>query len=68
MTGMQKEDFQFLSALLKQRSGLDLNEEKAYLIESRLLPVARALQLEDISQLCVHLRGLPGEAVLVEIT
>lgn len=65
---MQKEDFQFLSTLLKQRSGLDLKEDKAYLIESRLLPVARALKLEGIAPLCAHLRGQPGEALLAEIT
>lgn len=65
---MQKEDFQFLADLLKKRSGLDLTEDKSYLIESRLLPVARALKLEGIPQLCAHVRGKPTEATLVDIT
>jgi len=38
MTG---EEFEFLCKLLKDRSGLVLTRDKAYLLESRLLPVAR---------------------------
>ena len=43
---MKKEDFEFLAAYLKDQSGLVLSEEKTYLVESRLVPVARkALEL-----------------------
>ena len=38
---MKVEDFDMFSALLKQRSGLVLSRDKAYLLESRLMPVAR---------------------------
>ena len=61
-------EFQFLSDMLKRRSGLTLTEDKTYLIESRLLPIARAQGLQDISQLCGALRGAPKEELLVEIT
>jgi chemotaxis protein methyltransferase CheR len=44
-------EFDFLAKLLKERSGLVLTPDKAYLIENRLLPVARKRDLPDISQL-----------------
>jgi len=34
-------DYEFLRKLLKERSGLDLSADKQYLVESRLLPLAR---------------------------
>jgi chemotaxis protein methyltransferase CheR len=65
---MQPADFQFLSDLLKKRSGLALTEDKAYLIESRLTPIARAQGLADVTQLCTHIRAGAKEELLVEIT
>ena len=34
-------DYEFLRKLLKERSGLVLSADKQYLVESRLLPLAR---------------------------
>ena len=34
-------DYEFLRKLLKERSGLDLSADKQYLVESRLVPLAR---------------------------
>lgn len=65
---MQDKDFQYLADILKKRSGLALTNDKAYLIESRLLPVARGQNLQDVGQLCSLLRTRPSEALLVEIT
>ncbi len=65
---MQAQDFQYLAGILKQRSGLALSDDKAYLIESRLLPIARSQNLQDIPQLCNLLRTRPNEALLTEIT
>lgn len=61
-------EFQFLADLLKKRSGLTLTEDKTYLIESRLTPIARSQGLADISQLCNLVRTSPKEDLLVEIT
>lgn len=47
---MNTEDFEFITALLRKRSGLVLTRDKLYLLESRLTPVARA----------AGLGGLPG--------
>jgi chemotaxis protein methyltransferase CheR len=44
-------DYQFLQKLLKERSGLDLSADKQYLVESRLLPIARKFDLPGISEL-----------------
>jgi len=64
---MKPEEFQFLCQLLKTRSGLVLGEDKTYLIESRLLPIARSQNLQDISQLYSLLKTKPTEALLTEI-
>ncbi|NKB20159.1 MAG: chemotaxis protein CheR [Alphaproteobacteria bacterium] len=48
---MKKEDFEFLCAYLKTESGLVLTEEKTYLVESRLVPVARKRGLADLDEL-----------------
>lgn len=65
---MQVQDFQYLAKLLKTRSGLALSDDKEYLIESRLLPIARRQNLADIGQLCNLLRTTNNEALLTEIT
>lgn len=65
---MQAQDFQYLSGILKQRSGLALSDDKVYLIESRLLPIVRSQNLQDIPQLCNLLRSRPNESLLTEIT
>ena len=64
---MRPDEFQYLAQMLKQRSGLVLSDDKAYLIESRLLPIARSQNLQDISQLCNLLKTKPTEQLLVEI-
>jgi chemotaxis protein methyltransferase CheR len=49
-------DFEFIRKLLKQRSGLMLSAEKQYLVESRLMPVARRNGIADLSELTRRLR------------
>jgi len=44
-------DYEYLRKLLKDQSGLDLSADKLYLIESRLLPLARKCSLSGISDL-----------------
>jgi chemotaxis protein methyltransferase CheR len=50
-------DYDFLRKFLKERSGLDLSAEKQYLVESRLLPLARKSGLEGISELVQKLKS-----------
>lgn len=65
---MQPAEFQFCSDLLKKRSGLALTEDKGYLIESRLLPVARNHGCETVPALIQLVRTNGKEAILSEIT
>ncbi len=50
-------DYAFLQTLLKTRSGLVLAADKGYLIESRLLPVARQFGFATIGELVARLRS-----------
>ena len=44
-------DYDYLRKLLKERSGLVLSADKQYLVESRLLPVARKAGLGGLAEL-----------------
>jgi chemotaxis protein methyltransferase CheR len=50
-------DYEYLRKLLRDRSGLDLSADKQYLIESRLLPLARKSGMSGISDLVQKLKG-----------
>ncbi|HEY1722853.1 MAG TPA: protein-glutamate O-methyltransferase CheR [Magnetospirillaceae bacterium] len=64
---MKPEAFACLSALLKKRSGLILTEDKGYLVESRLNPVAQKHGLPNLDALFVALqRG--NEALAAAVT
>ncbi len=53
---MTPNDYEYMRQFLKARSGLVLSNDKQYLIESRLLPVARKVGLTSISDLVVKLK------------
>ena len=48
---MTPSDYEFLRKFLKERSGLDLSSDKQYLVESRLMPLARKSGLSGITEL-----------------
>jgi len=50
-------DYEYLRKLLKDHSGLDLSSDKQYLLESRLLPLARKSGLSSITDLVQKLKG-----------
>jgi chemotaxis protein methyltransferase CheR len=50
-------DYEYLRKILKEQSGLDLSADKQYLIESRLLPLARKAGLPGIGELVQKMRG-----------
>jgi chemotaxis protein methyltransferase CheR len=50
-------DYEYLRRLLKERSGLDLSADKQYLVESRLLPLARRTGVAGIPELVVKMRN-----------
>lgn len=62
------EDFELLRSVVKSRSGLTLSPDKAYLLENRLMAVARKWGMNDIEGLASTVRGRPNEDLLREIT
>ncbi len=54
---MSPEDFETAAQFLKERSGLVLTRDKTYLLENRLMPVVRELQLRSVSDLIAVVRG-----------
>jgi len=62
------EDFELLRRIVKTRSGLTLSPDKAYLLENRLMAVARKWGMNDIEGLATTVRDATNEELLREIT
>jgi len=60
-------DYDFLRALLKERSGLALSADKHYLVESRLLPVARRAGLGSLDALIARIRAPDAAAAALTV-
>ena len=63
---MSPHDYEFLCKLLKDQSGLALAGDKQYLVESRLLPLARKAGLGSLAALVAKLKD-GGERLVVEV-
>lgn len=59
-------DYEYLQKLLKDRSGLLLSSDKQYLIESRLLPLARKTGLSGIGELVQKIKS-GAEALTIDV-
>jgi chemotaxis protein methyltransferase CheR len=59
-------DYEFLCKLLKEQSGLALAGDKQYLVESRLLPLARKAGIASLGDLVAKLRA-GGDRLAVEV-
>jgi chemotaxis protein methyltransferase CheR len=51
------QDYEYLRKILKERSGLDLSADKQYLVESRLIPLARKAGLAGIPELAARMKS-----------
>jgi len=60
-------DFEFICQILRERSGLVLTNDKAYLLESRLLPVARKWKLATFDDLVRTIRTRMDETVIRDV-
>ena len=65
---MRFDIFDMFRTLLKQRSGLELSQDKVYLLESRLMPVARKWNLRGLEELASTIRTNRDEQLLQDIT
>src|SRR4051794_40065551 len=50
-------DYEYLQKLLKDRSGLVLSADKKYLLESRLMPLARKAGIAGISEIVQKMKA-----------
>lgn len=64
---MTPADYDYLRKLLKDRSGLVLSADKQYLVESRLLPIARRVSVRNLSDLVAKLKTPGSESLIVEV-
>lgn len=60
-------NYDFLCQLLRERSGLVLSGDKKYLVESRLVPVARRHGLGSLDDLCRAARNPGADEIQVDI-
>jgi chemotaxis protein methyltransferase CheR len=65
---MLARDFETFSSLVKTESGLTMTPEKAYLLESRLAPVALKWKLSGVEQLAEALRSRHDAAQIRDVT
>jgi chemotaxis protein methyltransferase CheR len=64
---MTDQDFEFIRKLLRQHSAIALEPDKQYLVESRLAPLLRRLELRSIGDLVGRLRAQPFDRLHTEI-
>jgi chemotaxis protein methyltransferase CheR len=62
------DQYEYLCRFLKERSGLVLQPQKQYLVESRLMPVVRRNGLPDLGELLRRLRAPDAEPLRVAVT
>jgi chemotaxis protein methyltransferase CheR len=60
-------EYDYFRKFLKERSGLVLAADKHYLVESRLLPIARKVGAAGLGGLVLKLKAADAEALAVEV-
>jgi chemotaxis protein methyltransferase CheR len=65
---MNVDDFEMIARLLEERSGLLLGQDKAYLLERRLNPVARRYNFKGFDELTRAIRLGRDEELLDDVT
>jgi chemotaxis protein methyltransferase CheR len=64
---LSRASFEFVRTALRQRSGHHLEDDKAYLVETRLLAVARRRGFASVEDLVLRLRSRGDESLLGEL-
>jgi len=64
---MTPQEFQFLTTLIKDRSGISLTVDKTYLLENRLTPLAKGKGFDGIEGLVAKMRMGRDEALITEV-
>src|SRR5436305_15121198 len=64
---MTEQDFDFICKLVQRRSAIVLEAGKEYLVESRLTPIVRGMNLGSIKELVEKLRADPSNGLHTQI-
>lgn len=64
---MRISDFDLYKDLLMEKSGLSLTQDKSYLLDSRLTPVARKWGFANLEVMTMTLRGVPEPALIKDV-
>lgn len=64
---LSQASFDFVRTVLRERSAHSLEDDKEYLVETRLLPLARRQGFKSVEELVLQLRRRKSEKLLVEI-
>lgn len=64
---MKIADFDVYKDMLKESSGLALTQDKSYLVESRLNPIAKKWGYQDLEAMTTILRGVPSKDLVTDI-
>lgn len=64
---MTAQDYDYVCRLVRDRSAIVLDAGKEYLVQARLLPLARQLKLESVSDLVARLRSNHDDALKVRV-
>lgn len=64
---MTPQDFEVMATLVRERSGLVLSEDKAYLLESRLTPITRKQGMSSLEDLIAAVKTNQDEGLISEI-
>ncbi|AIL65651.1 Chemotaxis protein methyltransferase [Rickettsiales bacterium Ac37b] len=64
---LSTEDFDFITKLIKKRSGIALSEDKKYLVDSRLLNIVRNLNFSNLHDLINKIRINKDEGLITEV-
>jgi chemotaxis protein methyltransferase CheR len=61
------QSYYFLQNFVRRESGIVLDNDKRYLVEARLLPIALKLRLYSLNELCILLQATPDASVRQQV-
>lgn len=65
--GVKLSDFDLYQSLLYEKSGLVITQDKTYLLDSRLTPVAKKWNYTNLDAMTVALRAFPDQGLIKDI-
>lgn len=60
-------DFRYIADVVEKTSSIQLPDGKQYLVEARLLPLARSMGLDSVNSLVAQMRAVGGAAVRARV-